>query len=943
MAARYTPRMRRTLAALALAAASTGCLPSRNNAQDPKNLPEPRLQIIAVAPGATGCPEVVPPSFSVGHAFPRSWCIFVDARDTIGASRFRFVLRDEEAAEVAVLSDGDLSVLRIPSEVLFGLEVEEPYTIDFFAENGGGGVASASQPLLVQNEEPVAIAGPSVTLPVNGFPWTLGVPFTVTFTDGGSFDPDGDTLTYCWSFQGPGEGSGSPEICSPDPADPQFTRTIPVEAGITRGYLRVSDGATESVPSRFEVFVGDPILWASRSGSGAPRLVDGERRVVREDIGGTRTIRWASRFSAAGQDSRVAVVERRVAADEDWVVLLDDRTPQVQGEILVGEAFSGAWIASDDANARVWTMRDDSVNDQYLVDAFDVTDDGNGNATLVAALGSPVAVPYALEGSDDVLAYPRVDTTGTLWFAPPFLDVIGRVALDGSFDVLTFPDRRVGSAAPRPGTTETWVADSPDFVNDQTGPSYLSRYDSPAAQAPSRQWEMPGQFVHSQQWIDDDLFWIADSELGVLLVSALMLDQGFTIDEATVARAADLVSTIYLAVDPATGEAFSFDVFGIGQHRIFPDGSVEDSDGFSVPLFADAYGALWQIGPGGDLLRSRYLDPTGIAGSLSVFSETQPTVDLLTGGIWTYSEFPSSIQHLAPDGRLLDIFETVDAGAGPVSFSGFRQIRAAFDGTWAVARMYDPDLTWIDFATDPPTQYLLPDPASGFTIAARPSSPANPTRFIWSLTSAGELYKVDIPHTGASLPAPIFTFTERARGSNVMAAIAPSMEDGSLCLLTVEDDADPTVGASTVRLRRILTDGTVQLLITTGQAPSTFLEIGTASTGFGAEAACWIVLADLRAGQEDTLLAGILSSTAFVNAPFLDTGRVALSFSATTNDTIWMPMNDPVTGDTSLLRADWDEASGTWLRTELDPLDVSLVLTAPNSSIVNGGSDEFSP
>jgi len=920
--------MRRLAPSLALVVPLAGCLlPERNNAHDPKNAPHAELQILAVAPDALGCPDL-PSSFEVGHSFPRSWCIYLDARLSEGGS-IGYSISAPDGELVATLGTG-ADFLLIPQATLFSLEVGEAYAVSVTAKNGGGGTAVAVEALVVENERPLALTGPSLVLPEGGFPWTPGVSFTVTFRDGGSRDPESDPMTWCWDFSGPGEAAGgSGEICSSDPDDAQFTRTVPVTGGRTVGRLRTNDGAAESLPDVLEVLVGDRALWASGTSAGPPTYLDAERRAMRLSTAGVRSVRWGAPLDG-GAERRVAVLERRTAADEEWLVVMSAVNGEIRGEVLVGEAFSGGSLAADSAGSRIWTMRLDSSTDQWLVDAFDVIEGVDSTVSFAPALPGTAPVPVTGEGSDDVI--------GTLWFVPPFLDTVARISPDGTTDILTFPGRRVGTASPRPGTSETWVTNSPDFVNGATGETLLETYQGVAA-APSRTWELPGQFAHSIRWISSDHFWMGESTLGVLLVDAALLDAGFTFEESILVRASDYVSSIYIATDFATGTALALDVFGSTLHRIAVDGTVDDLSGGVFPLFYDANGALWQFDGNGNLVRSRDSTATGEIRRLSVFSNAQPSVDLLTGGLWTYSQFPSAFLNVAPDGRILRTIEAVDADGILGAPQSVRQLRTAFDGTWGVVRTYGTnELSWLDLSVDPPALTSIPDPASGFLLAARPSSPVNATRFIWTLTSAGEVYQA--PLLGA-LPAPVFTFTERAKGANVIAAIAPSMEDGSLCLLTVQDDADPTTGPSTVRLRRIAPNGTVTLLVTTGQAPSSFLDIGTASTGVGASAVCWLVLSDLRAAAETTLVAGLYPNQTIANAVFSAPGMNAESFSAVSNDTLWLTERDPVEASTRLVRLDWNGLQ--WERFELDTLEAPLRLTSPNSSLVSPGFDELNP
>lgn len=111
----------------------------------------------------------------------------------------------------------------------------------YYTSYSGGGQVRKIFYDVAGNEPPTAVASGD---PVAGAP-----PLTVTFSSAGSSDPDGDVLTYFWSF-----GDGSEEVVT---QLPQVQHTY-LANGIYTATLRARDSEYEfSAPATVEVQVGN--------------------------------------------------------------------------------------------------------------------------------------------------------------------------------------------------------------------------------------------------------------------------------------------------------------------------------------------------------------------------------------------------------------------------------------------------------------------------------------------------------------------------------------------------------------------------------------------------------------------------------------------------------------------------------------------------------------
>jgi len=171
------------------------------------------------------------------------------------------------------------------------------YTITFTGNDGNGGTGSASTVITVNdvNRAPTADAGG----PYSG---VLGVP--LSFDGTGSSDPDGDALTYAWTF-GDGESGSGATPSHTYGATGVFTATLTVT---DPGQLSDSDEATVNIgdvfPASAFVVGGNK---TTRLGAGKPftcvqiEPVNGSYENTEVDLSSIVMVYGSQRISAGGK------------------------------------------------------------------------------------------------------------------------------------------------------------------------------------------------------------------------------------------------------------------------------------------------------------------------------------------------------------------------------------------------------------------------------------------------------------------------------------------------------------------------------------------------------------------------------------------------------------------------------------------------------------------
>lgn len=121
----------------------------------------------------------------------------------------------------------------------FWADTEGSFVIELTVDDGRESATDTVQiDVIAPNDVPVAYAGPDQTVTVGD---------TVQLTGSGSYDPDGDTLTYSWRFV---SSPTTTSLSSTTTEAPRFTASA---AGTYTVELVVSDGTNTSAPDQVRI------------------------------------------------------------------------------------------------------------------------------------------------------------------------------------------------------------------------------------------------------------------------------------------------------------------------------------------------------------------------------------------------------------------------------------------------------------------------------------------------------------------------------------------------------------------------------------------------------------------------------------------------------------------------------------------------------------------
>ena len=199
----------------------------------------------------------------------------------------------------------------------FVVDLPGQYTVGLTVNDGA--VTSAPDTVVVStlNSAPTADAGSDQTRPVGA---------TVQLSGAGSSDPDGDPLTYAWSFvSGP---AGSQAVLSnPAAVAPTFVIDLP---GTYVVQLHVSDGALQSAPDSVSIATSNspPVARAGADASGlVGQMVTLDGGASSDVDGDPLTYRWSFVLRPAGSaasldDPATAMPRFTLDAFGDYLVQL---------------------------------------------------------------------------------------------------------------------------------------------------------------------------------------------------------------------------------------------------------------------------------------------------------------------------------------------------------------------------------------------------------------------------------------------------------------------------------------------------------------------------------------------------------------------------------------------------------------------------------------------
>ena len=333
-----------------------------------------------------------------------------------------------------------------------------------------------------ENQAPVADAGPNQS---------VAAASTVTLSGSGSYDPDGDPMTYVWVFDGVPEGSSleGGAFAVNDSAE-TTTSFSPDKLGTYIISLTVTDGVgNSSSPDRtlIEVVTGDPPVADAGEDqvttTGTKVSLDGSESS--DPMGRDLTYAWE--LAKAPEGSTVDSVQNATASTAKL-------TPDIAGLYVVSLVVSNGLLQSEADTVVVRA----SVEDTEAPTAAAGTDIDGMDCTLIEVDGTESVDPDGAELSYlwDLQSRPSGSAATTGNFADRtdakttfFPDVAGDYVVSLSvFDgeSWSLPDEITISAKERtynstptvfPGTTKS--ANAGEAICEEVGYSYICAYCDP--------------------------------------------------------------------------------------------------------------------------------------------------------------------------------------------------------------------------------------------------------------------------------------------------------------------------------------------------------------------------------------------------------------------------------------------------------------------------------
>lgn len=825
-------RASRAALGLLLTAAISGCLPDRDNPLDPASAPDARLRVTDATDPDSPAQEPVCLAVDTADAWPvaatitRARCLSLDASESTDPQgdsiRFRFLEVDSGGDEIAVLAETTSAAIVLAAGVRTALEVGAHFFTVEVIDRGGARGRTAPSGVVVVNARPVAVAGPPTVLPIGGFPWDPNpASISVRFDGSRSFDPDGDELTWSWTFPAL---LGQPANVSGEVVD----RLVdPSQDGQLSGVLVVSDGIDESASTAQLVSIREGAHWLSTNGDSLELSpvdlgqtgidlglnVNELNAALLEGPPARAALAWQ-----AGNSTSFDVVLRRL----DW----PDGGNPVDDILGSQSSLEEIRVAVDETGGKIWVLAAGYESPSTLYSA-NVEGGGVTELEILSPAEDDVGDPFLIVAEDGAIWIDRI-----LGSASRF-----RVSPTGTVTPLAAePGRMTFGMAARPGTNEIWVLEIPRIGS--LDPAAASQTAAFVVYDGTTSVELPLGV--------DYAFAVGFSGPGD--VWTVLPDRGLARLDVNALFESDTYEDALLALFPVVRDA----------SRIFSDraGGVwtVDSEATDIMFHVNAAGAAVPFQHANALL----VDPSGrlwIADPSALIRSVSPLPALADfpgdplpfsadrnldgrGGIWVSTLFPPTLWSLEADGSVGDAITRFTWDGQTALIPPSLRVTISPDGTTAYLYAYDAivgdeaGMVRVDLRNSPiltGETFLTKDEQESLYGVFIPSAPVpGDPEFVWSAVAVGTGLQLVTLDTNGDVD-PVFVPPEPYAG----AALLPATND--LCVATY-------FAPGILRMRRIDTTGAV--LSTSDQnllEPAFSLDIYTAGIG----SVCWAAVSNV--------------------------------------------------------------------------------------------------
>lgn len=946
----------RILLATAVVAAA-GCLPSRNNDRDPNNRPQARLLAVDNTAEDGSCSSDFGPTqtWTAVTSALRSACLALDARLTtdpqgggLDALSFEFGSTDAAggfaalppAAIVSVEGEGGSAVV-LDAEWVRSLPVGQSISFAVRVTDASDAESIGGASLVLRNTRPVAVARKTRTLPVGGYPWTPGEPFTVTFDGSGSYDPDGDELSFCWTFPGEAPACGT---------SPAATRELPsTQPGRYVATLVVSDGdaALPSHPVASAVRIEAPnVFLQSRvtfDDSGLVAPLDANVHLAPTIDFGDPSLALALPAGPSGFP-RVARVESGPesfgASGTAQLSIAPLPAMEPPGDLLEIASYRLVMARSTQADRLFAATLSLDTPGQALLQTISIEGDDelmleDGGIPITGTLYDPDLIGVGLQLEVDELDQRWVAARSPVEASD--ISVIGDQGLVATLSTapvyLTVVD--LASRTPLAGQPpEMWALGRPVQGHPEVG-TWLIALDPEAPATGPRGYPIAVGFASDIAWASRNLLWLSTQDQGLLLIDVELLETvGF--DGAVLHRIDEARNLRELLVDGKTGS-----VRGRGPSPVTGDDALweawTDGSARSQPLYAfpfspiphavDGDGALLATAIGFDgsyFVRGLSLEG-GARAPFPVAISADLLPDFTDGGVWVPEKVfgQSALTRRDPDGMVLETIAELDyagEGAAPFPLPSYAAISLDGKTLWMFDEIYvdDAALLRIDMTARPPIAHRVPiDPAVAYDLSylafsGRLFAPLLPssgnTSSFWIL-SGTDLNIV----SGTGQVDSVLTLLDN-EGSLASGSLFPATNE--LCIATI------SAGSPKYHVRRVSPDGGNTLL---ASLPESGLSTENYGIAFGDE--CWSVFADGNAlfspTQSHVRIHAWTAPGTVRRSIELDVDGRVTSAAVVSPEQIWLTVSDP-DGHMELARIDFGPMSGTTGGTVTYPMQAPI-------------------